>query len=81
MLAPDDSGVRDSAERARVCADYLNGAIELRYARVMQAEWRVWALASAFFAALTAVLAKAGVSTVSSNLATVARTRVVFALG
>ena len=47
----------------------------------MQADWRLWALASAFFAALTAVLAKAGVAGVSSNLATVVRTAVILCFG
>ena len=47
----------------------------------MPSDWRLWALASALFAALTAVLAKAGVAGVSSNLATVLRTGIVFVLG
>ena len=40
-------------------------------------DWRVWALGSAGFAALTAVLAKVGVVGVSSNLATAIRTGVI----
>jgi transporter family protein len=39
--------------------------------------WLVWSLLSAFFAGLTAVLAKIGVSGVNSNLATAIRTTVV----
>lgn len=45
--------------------------------------WFVWALLSALFAGLTAVLAKVGVQSVNSNLATAIRTTVilVFAWG
>ncbi len=39
--------------------------------------WLHWSLLSAFFAGLTAVLAKAGVSGVDSNLATAVRTAVI----
>jgi len=39
--------------------------------------WIFWALLSAFFAGLTAVLAKVGVTGVDSNLATAVRTTVV----
>jgi transporter family protein len=39
--------------------------------------WFVWALLSAFFAGLTAVLAKVGVQQVDSNLATAIRTVVI----
>jgi transporter family protein len=39
--------------------------------------WVVWALLSAFFAGVTAILAKLGVSGVNSNLATAIRTTVV----
>src|SRR6267143_3297586 len=39
--------------------------------------WTLWALLSAFFAGLTAVLAKIGVTGVDSNLATAVRTTVV----
>src|SRR5665213_736175 len=39
--------------------------------------WFVWALLSAFFAGITAILAKIGVSGVNSNLATAIRTTVV----
>ncbi|HVE16396.1 MAG TPA: EamA family transporter [Chthoniobacterales bacterium] len=39
--------------------------------------WFYWALASAFFAGLTAILAKVGVEGVNSNLATAIRTTVV----
>jgi transporter family protein len=47
----------------------------------MQSDWRIWALGSAFFAALTAILAKVGVAGVSSNLATVVRTVVILVFG
>ncbi len=47
----------------------------------MQTDWRIWALGSALFAAFTALLAKVGVAGVSSNLATVVRTAVVFCFG
>jgi transporter family protein len=40
-------------------------------------QWFFWALASAFFAGLTAFLAKIGVSELNSNLATAIRTFVV----
>lgn len=45
--------------------------------------WFVWALLSALFAGVTAVLAKVGVQSVNSNLATAIRTTVilVFAWG
>ena len=39
--------------------------------------WFVWALFSAFFAGLTAVLAKVGVQQIDSNLATAIRTVVI----
>ncbi len=39
--------------------------------------WLIFALLSAFFAALTSILAKAGISGVNSNLATAIRTVVV----
>lgn len=39
--------------------------------------WLIWALLSAFFAAATALLAKAGVAGVDPNLATAVRTTVV----
>lgn len=42
--------------------------------------WRFWALLSAGFAALTAILAKVGVSGVNSDVATFVRTVVVLAL-
>ena len=42
--------------------------------------WQIYALASAFFAGLTAVLAKIGVRDVDSNLATAIRTVVILVL-
>ena len=39
--------------------------------------WKLYALLSAFFAALTAILAKLGVRNVNSNLATAVRTLVI----
>src|ERR1700745_3148636 len=41
--------------------------------------WFIWALLSAFFAGLTAILAKVGVQGVDSNLATAIRTVVIVA--
>ena len=43
-------------------------------------DWRIYALGSALFAALTAILAKVGVMDVDSNLATFVRTVVILAL-
>lgn len=40
-------------------------------------DWKLFALGSAFFAGLTAVLAKVGVKDISSNLATLIRTIVI----
>ncbi|CAO3426149.1 EamA family transporter [Azospirillum doebereinerae] len=42
--------------------------------------WAVWALLSACFAALTAILAKIGVAGVNSDVATLIRTAVIFVL-
>ncbi len=42
--------------------------------------WLIWALLSAFFAGLTAILAKIGVQGVDSNLATAIRTVVIVGL-
>ena len=42
--------------------------------------WRFWALLSAAFAALTAILAKVGVAGVPSDVATLVRTMVILAL-
>ncbi len=42
--------------------------------------WKYYALASAFFAALTAILAKFGVKDINSNLATAIRTTVILIL-
>jgi len=41
------------------------------------ADWRVWALGSAVFAAATAILAKVGVEGVNSNFATLIRTLII----
>jgi bacterial/archaeal transporter family protein len=43
----------------------------------MNADWRVLALASAFFAALTAIFGKVGVAEINSDLATFIRTIVI----
>ena len=42
--------------------------------------WAVYALCSAFFAALTSILAKVGIDGVNSNLATAVRTAVVLVM-
>ena len=48
----------------------------------MLSSWQVWAGLAAFFAALTAILAKLGVTEIASNLAILLRTAVVLvALG
>lgn len=46
----------------------------------MTAAWLPWALASAGFAALTAILAKVGVAGVNSDFATLIRTLVILAV-
>lgn len=43
----------------------------------MSADWRLYALGSAFFAALTAIFGKVGVSEINSDLATFLRTLVI----
>ena len=43
----------------------------------MQNQWQIYALGSAFFAGLTAILAKIGVMDISSNVATFIRTIVI----
>ena len=43
----------------------------------VQAGWQFYALGSAFFAALTAILGKIGVAEINSNLATFIRTVVI----
>jgi transporter family protein len=47
--------------------------------RTVLASWPFWALASAVFAALTAILAKVGIEGIGSNLATFIRTVVILA--
>jgi bacterial/archaeal transporter family protein len=42
--------------------------------------WLAWALLSAFFAGITAILAKVGVENVDSNLATAIRTTVILVI-
>jgi bacterial/archaeal transporter family protein len=49
----------------------------MKTAASLSANWLFWALLSAFFAGLTAILAKIGVAGVNSNLATAIRTTVV----
>ncbi len=46
----------------------------------MSIDWRVFALGSAFFAALTAIFGKVGVSDINSDLATFYRTIVILAI-
>jgi transporter family protein len=46
----------------------------------MSFDWRVFALGSAFFAALTAIFGKVGVSEINSDLATFYRTLVILAV-
>jgi bacterial/archaeal transporter family protein len=46
----------------------------------MSIDWRVFAIGSAFFAALTAIFGKVGVSDINSDLATFYRTVVILAV-
>lgn len=46
----------------------------------MNTDWRIFALGSAFFAALTAIFGKVGVSEINSDLATLLRTLVILAV-
>ena len=46
----------------------------------MTLNWQIFALGSAFFAGLTAILGKVGVQGINSNLATLIRTVVIFVL-
>ena len=46
----------------------------------MQPAWLIFALGSAFFAGLTAILGKVGVASLNSNLATLIRTVVILAV-
>ena len=46
----------------------------------MSLDWRVFALGSAFFAALTALFGKVGVSEINSDLATFYRTLIILAV-
>ncbi len=46
----------------------------------MSVDWRLFALGSAFFAALTALFAKLGVTEINSNLATLYRTLIILGL-
>jgi hypothetical protein len=46
-------------------------------AECIEMNWLIWALLSAFFAGLTAILAKIGVQNINSNLATAIRTVVI----
>jgi len=46
----------------------------------MAVDWRAFAIASAFFAALTAIFGKVGVSEMNSDLATFVRTLVILAV-
>jgi bacterial/archaeal transporter family protein len=52
-------------------------AIGSNYRKVQGVNWLSWALLSALFAGLTAILAKIGVKEVDSNLATAVRTTVI----
>src|SRR3546814_16724978 len=48
--------------------------------KALLAQWQLWALLSAGFAALTAIFAKIGVENISSDFATFIRTIVILAL-
>jgi bacterial/archaeal transporter family protein len=45
--------------------------------KTLMTTWQFWALASAFFAAMTAILAKIGVTQINSDFATLIRTVVI----
>ena len=57
-----------------------DNAIPLLYEERRNMMWAVFALLSAVFAALTSILAKAGIEGVNSNVATALRTVVVLAM-
>ncbi len=48
--------------------------------KTLMTTWQFWALASAFFAAMTAILAKVGVAQINSDFATLIRTIVILAM-
>lgn len=52
----------------------------LQTSKAMALDWRIFAIGSAFFAALTAIFGKLGVSELNSNLATFIRTIVILAV-
>lgn len=57
----------------------VDGYHGMLYSRAMN-NWFIWALLSALFAALTAILAKVGVTDVNPNLATAIRTTVILVI-
>jgi transporter family protein len=63
-----------------LCVFYTSGAELGKKGTTMQMTWQFWALASAGFAALTAILAKVGVTDVPSDSATLVRTVVILVL-
>src|SRR5580658_4347429 len=63
---------------SNICLDRRPAGTEIILLKIMtQFTWLHWALLSALFAGLTAVLAKAGVKDIASNLATAIRTVVI----
>jgi bacterial/archaeal transporter family protein len=58
----------------------LRAGILSVHSRPMSIDWRIFALGSAFFAALTAIFGKVGVSDINSDLATFYRTIVILAV-
>lgn len=48
--------------------------------RELLGSWQLWAVLSAFFAALTAIFAKVGIENINSDLATLLRTIIIFAV-
>jgi transporter family protein len=75
-LRPGRSNAKCSSKQAhRIMRDCTSSASE--DTMNWNARWELWALGSAFFAGLTALLGKMGVAGVNSNLATLIRTVVI----
>jgi bacterial/archaeal transporter family protein len=71
---PQESSVRASPARGGK-GGLLASTFYILHSKTMQ--WLFWSILSAFFAGLTALLAKIGVANINSNLATAIRTSVI----
>jgi bacterial/archaeal transporter family protein len=69
-----------AAPPASLLAAQLRFCLARVHSRRMSFDWRVFALGSAVFAALTAIFGKIGVSEINSDLATFYRTLVILAI-